>query len=173
MKKQDLIKRFETILSDLEGEMSAYAYDFAQRYCGWDIEYLSDAFMEFADSETSIYYWDQRNYYNEHTEDCLDAIKCTYGSLHDFIECCNIEELDEAICKAGALGEYETIYNNLDQDKKLIIKYLIAYQIIEMLKNSEANFCKCLGVLHALSVDAFDKYTDTFILDDIFEYCYL
>ena len=80
------------------------------------IDYLSDAFTECADYFTSIYYADQRDYFNDHTEECENALLELYGSdtLADLIKS---EGLDGLICKAGACGEYEANLNELYEDE--------------------------------------------------------
>lgn len=92
------------------------------------IDYLSDLFHEEADNKTSVYYADQRDYYNNHPQECENALLELYDkdSLADIIK---NEGLDSLICKAGACGEYEAnladLYEDEDEIKEaLTLKYL-------------------------------------------------
>lgn len=141
---KELIEKLEKELNDLQYQLPDHAFDFVEYYKGQEVKYLSDLFSEYADNNTSIYYYQQRNYYNENTDQCLDAIKCNYRSLADFLACFpDIEDLDDAICKAGAIGEYEGIYQELSENEEDIKKCLYIYLLLEELKKkSEYSFFK-------------------------------
>lgn len=140
MNKKD-IQTLEKIKKDiLENNINCYSVDFCECYDKTNINYLCDAFCEFADNNTSVYYYDQRNYYNEHSQECENAlINCGYD-LNDLLKECG--SLDGVICKAGAIGEYEAILNALYNDEDEI-KQLLAINYIldnfEMIKRQYKN----------------------------------
>lgn len=113
----------------LKALMNENSIDFVEcNYSG----YFCDCFHEYADSNTSIYYYDQRQYYNEHVDECMNALE-EYGytgeALSDLLKKCgNIEGL---VCKAGAIGEYSAIYNELSSDEENIKKLILINIILE------------------------------------------
>ena len=114
LKKDELIEKIKNEIEAIKDDAIDYVCDFIEQYSYITTRYISDAFNEFADSNTSIYYSDQREYYYNNTDECLDAIKWNYGSLSEFMACFpDIYDLDDAICKAGMIGEYEKIYNDI------------------------------------------------------------
>lgn len=120
-----LIKK--TKANTLEG-MNEISRDFVNESALENIRYLSDHFHEQADQMTSVYYADQRDYFNNHPQECENALLELYDkdSLADIIK---NEGLDSLICKAGACGEYEAnlsdLYENEDEIKEaLTLKYL-------------------------------------------------
>lgn len=68
----------EAFMKSLRGklaqEISASAFDFVETYEATSSAYFCEAFQEFADSQTSFYYADQRRYYEEHSSACEDAL---------------------------------------------------------------------------------------------------
>lgn len=77
------------------------------------VDYLNDDMWEYADSQVSVYYYNQVEYYREHVKECMDAFN-EYGySLKDF------DDLEDAVAKAGACGWFQEIYNKLCENDKL------------------------------------------------------
>ena len=124
--------------------------------------YICDAFREYADYNTSIYYCDQRQFYLDHTEECENALY-EYGYtgeiLADLLKECG--DLDGLICKAGAIGEYSAIYNELAEDENEI-KQL--YVINELIRKGRTNIDADIlsDIFNDLdSCDTFDQIDDT------------
>ena len=145
-------------------ETSDRALDFVSDYSleNNENDYLGDLFNEFADNNTSIYYYDQRKFFKEHTTECEDALLELYDG--DFIaEKIKKEGLDSLLCFAGAIGEYNSIYNELSQDeenikKLLVVRYLIkndffAFPDRESIEEllSEAENCDDMRDLNAIT----------------------
>lgn len=122
----DLIKKTK---ADIIENLNPISQDFVNDNALDQIDYLGDAFTECADNDTSVYYADQRDYFNNHTEECENALPELYGndSLIDLIKS---EGLDGLICKAGACGEYQANLNELyeDEDK---IKEVLTLEYLE------------------------------------------
>ena len=131
------------------------------------IDYLSDAFTECADYFTSIYYADQRDYFNDHTEECENALLELYGSdtLADLIKS---EGLDGLICKAGACGEYEANLNELYEDEDEIKEALTLEYLEEYADDfptlTESQLADLLNECHGLEpseiVEALDEFKE-------------
>ena len=117
-------ERLEGTKRDLEEGLNSISLDFLGDHDLTDSSYLSDAFTEYADGATSIYYSDQRAYFNEHSTECEDALIELYdpASLAEKIK---NEGLDSLICLAGACGEYNANYAELSEDEENIKKLLI------------------------------------------------
>ena len=115
---------------DLSNSVSAVAQDFVDSYEATSSAYICDAFQEFADSQTSVYYSDQRRYYNEHSSDCEDALMELYDpdGLAAIIKESGIDGL---LCKAGAVGECMALENDLNSDFEKIKIILALDYIIE------------------------------------------
>ena len=125
----ELKEHLEQLFNETYSELNESSKDFVGDHSADESSYLSDAFMEFADSNTSIYYSDQRQYFNEHTEECENALLELYDSdsIADYIK---KNGLDGLICHAGAVGEYDSIYRELSDNEDeicqcLVIKYII------------------------------------------------
>ena len=154
----------DQIKKEIEEETSDRALDFVSDYSldNNTTDYLGDLFNEFADNNTSIYYSDQRKYFEEHTTECEDALLEIYDG--DFLaDKIKKEGLDSLLCFAGAVGEYNGIYNELSQDennikKLLVVRYLIKNDFysfpdresIEELLN-EAESCDDMRDLNAIT----------------------
>lgn len=142
MNKKELL---ENIKKELEERTSDYALDFVADYDLKHLssDYLGDCFHEFADNNTSIYYSDQRKYFEEHSTECEDALLELYDG--DFLaEKIKKEGLDSLLCFAGAIGEYDAIYNELANDeenikKLLVIRYLLKYDLYFIETEEELN----------------------------------
>ena len=117
-------ERLEGIKRDLEEGLNSISLDFLRDYDLTSSSYLSDAFTEYADGATSIYYSDQRAYFNEHSTECEDALL----ELYDKESIANIIKergLDSLLCLAGACGEYNANYADLSEDEENITKLLV------------------------------------------------
>ena len=71
------------------------------------IAYLDDVMSEYADSQVSVYYYDQVNYYREHVAECMLSFNEWGCELKDF------NDLEDAVAKAGVCGWYDEVYDNL------------------------------------------------------------
>lgn len=128
IKKEELTAIRDNIAKDYQG---TFVTDFVEeRKDLKNDDYLCDAFHEFADSNTSIYYTDQKNYYLDHEEECDDALLELYDaeSITELIKDCGVAGL---LCKAGALGEYAAIYNELSDAEKEIRQLLALNYLID------------------------------------------
>lgn len=131
MKKEVLsVELLKAKRDDLSSNISTVAQDFVETYEATSSAYFCDAFQEFADSQTSVYYSDQRRYYNEHPSDCEDALMELY-SPEDLADIIKKEGLGGLLCKAGAVGEYQSIENDLYNDFEKIKIILALDYIIE------------------------------------------
>lgn len=130
MTKQDLILNK---MRELRDTMYAPSYDFVKQYQAEDINYLSGLFHDYADENVSIYYDEQRDFYYKNIDICNDAIKEFYGSFSEFVKAyeSEIRDLDDLICKAGAIGEFYRNYNELCEDEEDIIRYYILENVLE------------------------------------------
>jgi hypothetical protein len=131
MKKEVLsVEALQAMRDDLSNSVSASALDFVETYEATSSAYFCDAFQEFADSQTSIYYSDQRRYYEEHSSDCEDALMELYGP-NGLAAIIKESGIDGLLCKAGAVGEYQSIENDLNSDFEKIKIILALDYIIE------------------------------------------
>ena len=128
----------EELKTKFESEINSVSIDFINDHDLSDSQYLCDAFSEFSDSNTSVYYCDQRTYFNEHQEECEDALLELYDSdsLADIIK---TRGLDGLICHAGAIGEYESIYHQLNEDENSICILLVINHLLDNFSNYEKN----------------------------------
>lgn len=114
--------------------LTGYSKDFATDY---DLatmgDYFGDEAWEFADNNSSIYYYDQRNYFNEHSEECEDALIEIYDGewLADYIK---KNGLDALLCFAGAVGECEAIRCELE-DNRIEILTALAFEYLHDQEN--------------------------------------
>ena len=147
------MEKFKNLKKEIERNLGDYALDFVDGRRVEDDVYISDAISEFADNNTSIYYSDQREFYYKNSDLCDDAL-VEYGySLDDMIK--EGYSLDDMICKAGAIGEYSTIENNLYSEidnilKLLLINYIIDNNIkidVEVVENVEYYKMNCFSDL--------------------------
>lgn len=124
----------EYIKTQLLESMNDYAKDFFDQYISSCGAYISDSMNEYADQNTSIYYYDQRKFYNEHAELCEDAL-CEYGYTEETL-CEALKNhggtLDGLICFAGAIGEYKFIYDSIAENEKEIKELYAIHQMQEL-----------------------------------------
>lgn len=123
------MEKFKNLKKEIESNLGDYALDFVDNHSADDNDYISDAISEFADYNTSVYYSDHREFYHKNQDLCDNAL-IEYGySLDDMIkEGC---KLDDIICKAGAIGEYSKIENEIYSEIDNILKLLLINYIIE------------------------------------------
>ena len=129
--------------------------------------YLDDLISEYADNNASIYYSDQRNYYFENTDICLEALDM-FGysgeSLQTLLKDCG--DLDGLICKAGAIGEYYQNENHLQEDKENIIVCLLLEYILKnweeltqkQLKNKD--FSEIITICEDVNINQIERISD-------------
>lgn len=153
MKKEDLIKKIEGLKNDLRDQMCGDACGFCDCWEWCSIKYLSDTISEYADSNTDIYYSGQRDYFYKDPERASDLLKDYGYEIKDF------NDLDDAICKAGAVMQYsdiqEAIYNDLEDVKK----YLLLSNILYILKNTGFKY-------NFIVLSAIVSKIDVLVLDD-------
>lgn len=103
--------------------------DFISSYSLDSYGYICDSIMEFADSETSIYYSYRKEFYNNNVELCENAL-LDYGyDINELLK--NGDSLDDIMCKAGAIGEFMKNEQDLYDDIENIILYLICDYVLE------------------------------------------
>ena len=102
------IEQINELYNEHHNNLSDYARDFLGDYA--DIEsssYICDAISNFADNNTSIYYFDIKNFIANHIDEVTDAIE-EFGW----------DGCGSDLYKAGQMAEYLTIerdiYNNLE-----------------------------------------------------------
>lgn len=133
MKNYNTLEELKNELGELEKNLNDISIDFI--YC-WGIDnssYLCDAFTEHADNSTSIYYSDQKEFYNNNVELCEDALIEFGYNLNDLLK--EGDSLNDIICKAGAIGEFakneRELYENEEEIKKaLLLNYCIENNIL-------------------------------------------
>lgn len=129
MDKQERIKELKEEIEELESRLNDRGLEFYNDYDITSINYLSDAFHEYADNNTSIYYSDIEEYYKNHIQESSDALK-EYGyNLSDF------EDLEDAMHKGSQLAEYNEIYNELAKNEEIFLEIIEKLEEIEELEN--------------------------------------
>lgn len=128
-----MLEKIKELKEETYERMSDNAKDFVDDYdYHFDsIHHISDDFTEFADSHTSIYYEDQRNYYRNNTDECMNALRDFGFTLEDMAK--EGLDLDDMICKAGAVGEFREIENELYQDEDEIKEYILLTKLIDFM----------------------------------------
>lgn len=127
MRKEEIMKE----IKELENQLNERGQEFYSDYDIKSIEYLSDAFSEFADRRVSIYYSDIEEYYKNHIQESSDALKEFGYNLSDF------EDLDEAMHKGAQLAEYSEIYGEVSENEEILEQIK---ELMEELEELEA--CK-------------------------------
>lgn len=154
------MKEFEILKKEIEEGLSDYSLDFVDNYSLDSDGYVSDAISEFADSNTSIYYADQRKFYLNNADLCDNALIEFGYDLNDMIK--QGEHLDDLICKAGAVGEFYKIETNINNELEDILKLLLINYIID-------NNIKCdIDILDNINYYQIERFSD--LMDLIDEY---
>lgn len=129
MNKQERIKELKEEIEELESRLNERGEEFYNDYDITNIKHLSDAFHEYADNNTSIYYSDIEEYYKSHTTESSNAL-IEYGyNLSDF------SDLDEAMHKGAQLAEYNEIYNELAENESIFEELIEKFEELEELEN--------------------------------------
>lgn len=103
------MEQIKNLYDEHHDNLSDYARDFLGDYADIDhnTQYICDAISDFADNNTSIYYYDIKNFIAEHIDEVTEAIA-------EF----SWEGCGSDLYKAGQTAEYmyieRDIYNNLD-----------------------------------------------------------
>lgn len=106
---------------DFTARMSNISVDFANDNGLDSSEFIDDAIQEYADNHVSIYYSEQKEFYDEHTELCEDALK-EYG--YDLNEMLKTNTLIDIIYKAGEVGEYKYNHDKLSDEIDDILRVM-------------------------------------------------
>lgn len=127
MRKEEIMKEIE----ELESQLNERGKEFYNDYDLQSIEYLSDAFSEFADGRASIYYSDIEEYYKGHIQESSDALKEFGYNLSDF------SDLDEAMHKGAQLAEYNEIYGEVAENEEIFEQIKELMEELEELESEE------------------------------------
>jgi hypothetical protein len=156
MEKNELINYLNEELNNIKkGFGDSYANDFIEEVDN-NCRYLGDAMNEFADSHTSVYFSEQREYYYNNENECMDALN-EYGyNLEDMAH--EGMTLDDMICKAGAIGEYKAIYEEIAGEEgkirqALAIKFLLDDFEIEKQELTEEQYQEIYDYIYACAED--------------------
>lgn len=142
--KEELKQYLKTLYGTVSEDLAGCQYD----------GYISDAISESADGFTSIYHDDQREFYYNNTELCMDALKEFGYKLEDF------NDLDQAICKAGENGEYMSLERQAyDELKEILNNYAINYILKNDIKITEKQLESLLEEIE-LNADYFDRFDE-------------
>ena len=125
------IEELKKEIEELESQLNERGKEFYSDYDIKSIEYLGDAFHEFADSNTSIYYSDIEEYYKGHIQESSDALKEFGYNLSDF------SDLDEAMHKGAQLAEYNEIYSELAENEEIFEQIKELMEELEELESEE------------------------------------
>ena len=133
MKDLERIEKLQEEIKDLKEQLNERQQDFAEQYDLLDTDYLSDDIMEYADQNTSIYYSDQKEYFEQDTQRATEALKELGYTLDQF------DDLEEAICKAGACAEYLDIEEELYEENRLEELQELMQELDELENEDEDN----------------------------------
>ena len=150
MKKENL-EKLEGLKIELENCLDDYSLDFVNCYPVNSYGYITDAVSEFADSHTSIYYNDQRNFYYNNTELCDETLLDFGYDLNQMLK--DEDTLDDLICRAGAIGEYRHIEETINNELEDVIKLIIVNYILDNNVDCDIDF---LNDIDVYNLDRFD-----------------
>lgn len=119
--------------------------------------YICDAFTECADSNVGVYYYEQRDFYNNNVKLCERALLEDGYDIYELLR--DGYTLDDIICKAGASGWYRQNLDELYEDESEIIKALALQYCI---KN---NIVIDIDTIEYMNIDSNNRFSD--ILDEI------
>ena len=154
MKKENL-EKLEDLKMELENCLDDYSLDFVDCYPVNSYGYITDAASEFADSNTSIYCNQQRDFYYNNMELCENALIDLGYSLDEMIK--EGDTLDDLICRAGAIGEYYHIEETINNELEDVIKLIIINYILDNKINCDIEF---LNDLDIYNLNRFDDLMD-------------
>ena len=115
-------EELKKLMEELKEKMNDISNDFVSNYSLNNRGYICDTMSEFADSETSIYYSEQREFYNSHVELCENALLEFGYNLNDMLK--QGDTLEDIICRSATIGEYYLNERQLSEDEESIILYL-------------------------------------------------
>lgn len=124
MKKQTLLNTVRDYLDP--ATLDGYASDFSTDYAASDSAYICDAFAEFADGNTSIYYSDIMKFIASNPESLAEVVA-------EGLYC---PDKDYDIYKHGQAAEYMTIERELYNNQADILKTL-ALEYIDHIATDE------------------------------------
>lgn len=151
---------------NLHKTMNDSSIDFVND-CGLEVNennYIDDCFRDFADSSTSIYNATQRDFYFNHSALC-DKVLLERYSGEDIAKIIKEDGLDALICEAGAIGEYETILNELYEDGDEIVQCLAIKYVLKHLE-FVVNFNEAYEKIENMC------FYDVKRFGDIIQYCF-
>lgn len=154
MEKENF-EKLEDLKMELENCLDDYSIDFVNCYPLDSYGYITDAVSEFADSHTSIYYNQQRDFYYNNTELCEETLLDFGYDLNQMLK--DGDTLDDLICKAGAIGEYRHIEETISNELEDVIKLIIVNYIIDNKINCNIDFLEDIDVYN---LDRFDDLMD-------------
>lgn len=128
MNKQERIKELKEEIEELESRLNERGLEFYNDYDITSIKYLEDAFHEYADGNTSIYYSDIEEYYKNHIQESCDALKEMGYTLNDF------EDLEDAMHKGSQLAEYSEIYGEVAENEDIFEELIEKFEELEELE---------------------------------------
>ncbi len=163
MNKLEEIKILSEKIQEIKSNLSPISKGFVEEYKNQEIYYIDDEFNTYADNHVSISYDEQRDYYYNNVDSCNGAIREYYINFSEFAKTCenDIYDLDDLICKAGALGEYREFYNSLYDDSYEIKACLYLYEVIRVIEESEGEL---------LNDDEMEELTDCILYEKTFSW---
>ena len=161
MKTYNNLEELKNELKEIEKKLNDISKDFIGDWSIDNAQFLCDAITEYADSHTSIYFSDQKEFYNNNVELCEAALIEFGYNLNDLLKEGN--SLTDIICRAGAVGEYSKNQKELYEDeeeikKALLLKYCIDNNILINLEDID----------YILNIFEIDRLND--ILDCLNDY---
>lgn len=128
------IEKLEERKEELKSIMNDDSIEMANDYSIDNDNYFDDIVSEYADNNTSIYYNEQRQFYNDNVEFCEDAFKEFGYDIKEMFE--DGMTLDDLVCKCGQIGEYKRIQDNLYEDiENIKLMMLLNYCIDNNITN--------------------------------------
>lgn len=141
-------------------QLSEHAQDFLNEYGASDNGYICDLVSEFADSNTSIYYTDIKNF-----------IINNFDAVEDAINQFGWEGCGSDLYKAGQTAEYLTIESAIYNDLKAIVKHLAIEYIANVASNLEVADSEQLGELLSELKSNLGSVDNNDYIDIIADYC--
>ena len=150
------LQELRDTLETIKKYMNDISLDFINDYKNINSSgYINDAMIEHANENVGVYYYEQRDFYNNNVELCSRAF---YEDGYDVNEM--IQEgytLDDITCKAGASGWYRQNLEELYEDESEIIKALALQYCID---NNISIDIDCIEYMNVDSTNRFDRIID-------------